>query len=314
MFSGQGSQYHQMGKKLFEHHSVFRRWMVMLDAIARDVMGESVLDHLYDEKKRIADPFDRLLHSHPAIFMVEYSLGRVLLDSGIRPDYVLGTSLGEYASAAFAGVMTAEELFKAVIKQAEFVESGCNAGRMIAILHDARLYYDDPLIRDTSELASVNFGSHFVISGERKQIKDIEHYLKERNILYQSLPVSYGFHSSSLDPAAPAFKTHLQQMPCQKPRVPFLSSLHGMLLDDIPRDYLWDVVRMPVQFPKTVRELENDRECVYLDLGPGGTLANFAKRNLAAGSRSKCYAIITPFQQETKNLATIEGLFPATIF
>ena len=286
----------------------------MLDDIIREIMGESVLGHLYDEKRQMSEPFDRVVYSYPANFMVEYSLAQALIGSGIKPEYVLGTSMGEFASAALADVMKAEELLEILLKQAEYLETYCKAGGMLAIIHDVKLFNEVPLIRDNSELASVNYDSHFVISGEKKQLNDIGRYLKSSNILYQPLPVAYGFHSSYIDSAAPAFKKYLQQISYQKPRVPFISCLHGTFLEDISCDYLWDVVRMPIQFPKAIRELEKNHTCMYLDMGPGGTLANFTKRNLAGDSKSESYAIMTPFNQELNNLEKIQGLLPAKIF
>src|SRR3990172_1974894 len=109
MFSGQGSQYYQMGKDLFTLQPVFREWMNRLDHIAYTITGEHVLDKLYHEKKRMDEPFDRVLYSHPATFMVGYSLARLLIESGIYPAYVLGASLGEFVSATVAEVMGLED-------------------------------------------------------------------------------------------------------------------------------------------------------------------------------------------------------------
>lgn len=313
MFSGQGSQYYQMGKELFQHNAVFRRWMLTLDEIVREFIGESVIGHLYDEKRRMSEPFDRVVYSYPAVFMVEYSLAQTLLQRGIEPDYVLGTSMGEFVSAALAGVTKTEESLKILVKQAECLETCCEAGGMLAIIHDVTLFNEVPLIRDNSELASVNYDSHFVISGGKQPLNDIGRYLKDNDILCQALPVAYGFHSSWIDAAAPVFKKYLREIPSRKPRIPFLSCLHGTFLQDISGDYFWDVVRKPILFPKAILELEDKGKCIYLDLGPGGTFANFAKRNLAAGSPSESYAIMTPFHQERKNLGKILQLLPARI-
>ena len=73
-------------------------------------------------------------------------------------------------------------------------------------------------------------------------------------------------------------------------------------MEKISHDYFWDVVRMPIQFPKAIQKLESGADNIYIDLGPGGTLANFAKRNMTDQSNSRCYTIITPFHQELKNL------------
>ena len=84
MFSGQGSQYFQMGKPLFEGNAVFRHWMIRLDGLAREISGKSVIDAIYSSGK--AEVFDRTLLTHPAIFMIEYSLARCLMHEGVKPD------------------------------------------------------------------------------------------------------------------------------------------------------------------------------------------------------------------------------------
>lgn len=314
MFSGQGSQYYQMGKELFEHDPVFRRWMVALDDIAREIMGESVLRHVYDEKRKRSEPFDRILYTHPAIFMVEYSLAQVLIESGIKPDYVLGSSLGEFTSAALAGILGVDDLLKSVLKQAESFETHCEKGGMLAIIHHADMYNATPLIYENSELASINYDSHFVVSGEKEKLKEIERFLISKNIICQSLPVSYGFHSSYIDPAALSYKNFLRLKFHQTPCIPFVSCLSGTTISNIPTDFFWDAVRNPIQFPKAIRALETGRDRIYLDLGPGGTLANFAKHIVANDSKSESYTIMTPFNRDLKNLEKIRGLFPANIF
>jgi trans-AT polyketide synthase/acyltransferase/oxidoreductase domain-containing protein len=130
MFSGQGSHYYQMGKELFEQQPIFQKWMLKLNEMASDTLGESVLDKLYDQTKPKSSLFDQTLYSHPAIFMVEYSLSQMFLEKGIMPDYVLGTSMGEFAAAAVARVMEVEELLVALIKQAQMLETHCQPGGM----------------------------------------------------------------------------------------------------------------------------------------------------------------------------------------
>lgn len=100
MYSGQGSQYYQMGKDLFDTEPIFRNEMQRLDALVRERLGVSVVDIIYDNNKRISDLFDRTLYTSPAIFMVEYAMTQTLVQKGVKPDYLLGTSLGEYIMLA----------------------------------------------------------------------------------------------------------------------------------------------------------------------------------------------------------------------
>ncbi|HBV96376.1 MAG: acyltransferase [Peptococcaceae bacterium BICA1-7] len=308
MFSGQGSQYYQMGNELYLQNPVFREWMNRLDRIALSMLGQSVVNQLYGQEKRKSDIFDRTIHTHPAIFMVQYALAQILLESGIRPDLVFGVSLGEFVSAAVAGVMEAEKLLELVIKQAVLLEGCCPDGSMLAIIDDCAVYGEIPVIYENSELASVNYPGHFVVSGEKGKIKKIESFLREKGIIHQELPVSYGFHSSLIDPAAARYANFLRHYHCTDAKVPIVSGLYGNIINQLPEQYFWDIARMPMQLPKAVRELEDMRDCLYLDLGQG-TLTNFIRRNLTGDSHSEVYPIITPFGSELRCLAKVKSLF-----
>ncbi|UJF34767.1 acyltransferase domain-containing protein [Paenibacillus hexagrammi] len=308
MFSGQGSQYYQMGKDLFHNHPVFRNWMLHMDDIVQRLIGRSVLHEIYNEQRRKEEKFDRTLFTHPAIFMVEYALSQVLIESGIRPDYVLGTSLGEFTAIAVSECMSVEDVMECVIKQAEVIESHCQKSGMLAILDSVDVYHEDQLMFKHIELASVNYHSHFVVSGENERLAEVVQWLAEKNILYQLLPVSYGFHSSCMDPAEEQYRSFLRSMSFNKPVIPVISSLFGAQLLEVPNSYLWEIVRSPIQFQEALLGLEKRSGCIYLDVGPAGTLANFTKYNLAKDSVSSFYPIVTPFGQDMKHVMKIESL------
>ncbi|MGA1823800.1 MAG: ACP S-malonyltransferase [bacterium] len=309
MFSGQGSHYYHMGKELFEEHPGFRKWMYTLDTIVGDHMGESIIQRLYDEKKRKSDVFDQTLYTHPAIFMVEFALSAILSENGIEPAYVLGTSMGEFASAGCADILTPEELLEALIKQAQLLETHCRKGGMLAILSDLSLFDTLSSLYKDIECASINFDTHFVISGEPDTLLSISSFLKKRGINYLLLPVSQAFHSSFIDPAASLYTDFLRQKSCASPQIPFISCSRATVLHALPHDYFWEVIRKRIEFKKTIQHLEEKNNYIYLDLGPSGTLANFVKYTITKDSGSKSYAIMTPFGQELTNLEKIKDIF-----
>ena len=94
MYSGQGSQYYHMGAQLYEECAHFRDSMDALDYYFREYTGESVLKHVFSHTHNKADPFERMLYTHSAIYMFEYCLTKLLFRDGIEPDFYLGTSLG----------------------------------------------------------------------------------------------------------------------------------------------------------------------------------------------------------------------------
>lgn len=309
MFSGQGSHHYNMGKELFTHHSTFRKWMLQIDDLVYRTIGKSVVAEIYNDQKRIDEKFDRTLLTHPAIFMVEYSLLQVFLEMGIKPDFVLGASLGEFTAAAASGIMGVEDIIDCIIKQAGIFESSCKIGSMLAVVDNPKLYHETPFLFQNSELAAINYHSHFVVSGEAEKLNQIKDYLNAKNITCQLLAVSYGFHSSFIDPAEKIYQKFLETKTFNKPLVSFVSCLLGKSLTEIPNNYFWEIVRNPILFQQAIQELEKQEECIYFDLGPSGTMANFTKQNLTNDPKMRCFSIMTQFNQELKSIETIKKLF-----
>ena len=306
MFSGQGSQYFQMGRELFEKNDTYRRWMVRLDETARQSSGQSVIESLYSSARGKGDPFDRTLLTHPAIFMVEVSLAQTLIEAGVRPDMVLGASLGSFAAAAVAGFMDAEDALSAVIRQAMALEEQCEPGGMIAILADPALFAEE-LFCGRSELAAVNFSSHFVVTGKASELAEIEAELKAREIGYQRLPVTFAFHSQWIDEAKVPFVSFMRSVGRKQNRLPLVCCDQAAMVAELSGDYLWDVVRRPIRFRETIARLEREGVCRYVDVGPAGTLATFLKYQLPKTTRSTVHAILTPYGLDQKNLAAVSA-------
>lgn len=304
MFSGQGSQHFHMGRSLYDGNPTFRTWMDRLDEVARRVSGQSVLAALYEDGRGKGEPFDRLVVTHPAIFMVEYSLAQSLMEAGVRPDMVLGVSAGSFAAAAVAGFIGAEEALTVAIRQAAALEASCEPGGMTAVLGDPALYTES-FLSSRSELAAINFASHFVVSARRTELGDAEAALKQRGVSYLRLPVSYAFHSQWMDEAKAPFESSMKSIRWQQGRLPLVCCDRTDILSDLADSFFWDVVRRPIRFRETIARLEQQGPRRYIDVGPAGTLATFLKYGLPAASTSKVHTILTPFGTDQKNLAAV---------
>lgn len=308
-FSGQGSNYYNIGKDLYNHEGTFRKWMEQLDEIAKPLIMESILSIMYNDNKNITDIFDRTLYTHPAIFMIEYSFYKYLIEKKIYPDYVLGFSLGEFTSAAIAGIMTYEEALKIIIKHAEIIEKKCEKSGMLAILHDLEFFDDLQKEIPYIELSSINSNNHFVISGPNESLGKISYILKEKGIINQLLPVSYAFHSSLIDPAAEDFKNYLRSFNFNAPSIPYISCEKASFINDCDifrNNYFWDITRNPILLKDTIVFIEKIGDFNYIDLGPSGTAINFVKMNLSGYSNSKLFPSFTPFGVNLSNISKLE--------
>jgi bacillaene synthase trans-acting acyltransferase len=305
MFSGQGSQYFHMGRALYDGNDTFRDWMVRLDDIARRSLGRSVIETLYSDAHSMGNTFDHTLLTHPAIFMVEYSLAQSLIHAGVWPDIVLGVSVGSFAAAAVGGFIGVEDALTAVIRQAIALEVHCEPGGMTTVLADPALFEED-FLSGRSELAAVNFSTHFVISARRTELAEIEAALRKRKIDYQRLPVAIPFHSQWIDDAKAPFESFMRSIRRKQGRLPLACCDQTAILSDLSDDYFWNVVRRPIRFRETIARLERQGARRYIDVGPAGTLATLLKY-MTPATRSTAHAILTPYGSDQKNLAALSA-------
>lgn len=312
MFSGQGSQYPQMGRQLLETHPLFAEHMRRLDQLAHEQTGLHVLDAIYSNAK--SHTFDRTLLTHPAIFMIEYALAQCLISEGITPDATLGASVGSFAAAVIAGQLDVNDAMRAVIAQARAFEAHCERGTMLAVLAEPQLFEED-FLRERSEMAGINFAKHFAVSTSLQEASALEVEFKRRGINSQRLAVSYAFHSRWIDPARDDFLNMLRSVSTRAGDLPLVCCDRARALQTLPENYFWDVVRRPIRFRDTVAHLEQSSAHRYIDVGPSGTLATFVKYGLPAHSKSSAHSVLTPYGQDQKNLENlirnVHGLAPA---
>jgi bacillaene synthase trans-acting acyltransferase len=281
--------------------------MLSLDETVRKLSGNSVVRALYLDGHGKGAVFDRTLLTHPAIFMVEYSLVQVLIRGGVTPDVIVGASLGTFAAAAIAGLLKVEDGLHAVLHQAATLEAHCEPGGMLAVLADPKLFAED-FLATRSELAAVNFSTHFVVAAPHAELIRIEADLRLRGVTFQRLPVSFAFHSRWIDPAQQPFDSVARAIQSRKGSIPLVCGGESAPLMELPASYFWRVIRQPIRFQEAIAQLERAGAHHYIDVGPAGTLATFLKYGLPASSRSTIHSILTPFGQEQKSLATVLAL------
>jgi acyl transferase domain-containing protein len=305
LFGGQGSQYYQMGLRLYENDPVFKFWLNKSSEIIKELDPDyrDFIDKIYS--KPVHMQFKDLKYTHPAIVAVEYALYKTLIEKGISPDYVLGSSLGEFTAAAVAETCDLRDILQLVLKQAALIEESCPKGGLTAVLGPLELYHK-PELKQIVTLAGINFENHFTIAGSDKKLDLAESYLKEMKIYYQRLPVEYCFHSSEIDQVEHKFKDCCKKICFNYPNITMLSGYDGEQIGQITVDYFWEAVRRPVNFQKIIQKIEKKQKSIYIDLTPNGTMANFVKYNLSLNSESKFYSILSAFNTELKSMDKIE--------
>jgi acyl transferase domain-containing protein len=324
MFPGQGVQYFQMGRMLYDGNETFRFWMDRLDAVAADYVGQSIVGVLYDRERAKGEPFDQIVYTHPALFMVQYAMTRTLLAAGCAaPDYLLGASLGEFIAAAVAEVAPPEVMLFDLIKQARLFDAHCE-GAMLIVIDDVATFRTNPAFATDCELAGTNFDRCFVVSGPTGRIEQVAAQLKQQDVVHQRLPVSVAFHSSRVDHLQELFMRTFAGMTSAAAKIPVVSCagpVNGAApangaaeKDRFSAAYWWQVIRQPIAFQRTLIEFDRDhRQAVYLDLGPSGNMASFAKYNFPTAAHQRILPVMTPFGRDLEAVDSARGKLAALL-
>jgi malonyl CoA-acyl carrier protein transacylase len=303
MYSGQGSQYHGMGRELYQHNAVFREAMQTCAGLYRSLTGRDMLAELYDETRRHAELTDIEL-SHPALFSIGHALTQVMLDGKVRPDGVLGYSLGEYVAACVAGVLPLPQAMAVVVEQAKLLrEHGCGGG-MLSILAPPDHFEHHAALYAGTTLASRNFEQNFVVSGARETLAALKRRLDEQGVVAQRLPVAQGFHSPGIDAIESPFKRFVDGIALQPPQLPIYSASCGGAPQHLDTNHFWNAIRARADFCRAVDAVVADGPCRFVDLGPSGTLATFIKHGYG-GRIAQAPAI----NQFGRNLQSVSKLF-----
>lgn len=314
MFSGQGSQYFRMGEELYRLNPTFRREMQALDQLVIDALGVSVIDAIYGATRRFERPFDQILLTHPALFMVQYSLAKSLMQEGVQPDYVLGASLGEWIALAVAGMLSPEQALDLVVKKAILFNQNCPSGGMLAVLSNRNLFDNGQHLFSGCEFAASNFSDHFCVSGDNTSIDCAERSLRNYQISCEKLPLNQPFHSSLVDPLYKDFLQLFNGVAFSTGDVALVSSASTRITDRVTREHFWDVIRKPINFYRTVQNLSSDSKLIYVDHGPSGTLANFVKYGLSSQRYQRIFRIITPAGRDAVNYMQFLNEMKQTVY
>ena len=311
LFPGQGSQYFNMCRELYQSESTFRTALQQCDRLlaACGNFSGSLLDYIYAQSNPRL--LDETAVTQPAVFAVSYALAQMWLAWGVRPKAVMGHSVGEYVAACLAGVLSLEDAILLISERGRLMQALPAGGAMAVVMADAD-QVSDKLARlgipaeQRPVIAAINSPVNTVVAGEHHGVNLLLEALRQEKIASHKLAVSHAFHSPLMEPMLDDFVAVLDTVCFQPPQIPIVSNVTGEFSETLDADYWLRHIRQPVQFAASVRCLLEEECDILLEVGPGTTLLSMI-RQIATTEKALACPSLDRHKQDWQALSEAAG-------
>ncbi|HSH79415.1 MAG TPA: SDR family NAD(P)-dependent oxidoreductase, partial [Herpetosiphonaceae bacterium] len=312
LFSGQGAQYAQQGRGLYETEPAFAQ---VLDACAirvGHVLGRPLLDWCYGDGAT-DEEVARTAIAQPLLVAFEVALAQLVIDWGLRPSAVVGHSIGEVAAAAVAGILPVEEALLLARERGRLMDALPDGGAMAAVFAPESTVRTS-ITRQGSEvtIAALNGPREVVVAGSTAAVDEMLAALHHEGIATKRLRVSHAFHSPLMAPMLPPFAGMLQALAASAPKVPFFSTVRDGSIDGVTdrldAAYWLDHVTRPVLFAAAIERLLMEGYDTFVEIGPGSTLCGVVGRICAEkGKEALVQPLLRHGQDDERSLLEAIG-------
>ena len=308
MFPGQGSQHVNMAAELYRTEQTFKEVVDQCCEYLVPELGFDLRSLLFADETRVAEVTAQLNQTsatQPALFVIEYALARLWMEWGIRPEAMIGHSIGEYVAACLAGVFSLKDALTLVAARGKLI-GDLPGGAMLAIPFseaEAAAFLGSEL-----SLAASNSPRMSVVSGPVEAIDRLEKQLTEQDLICHRLRTSHAFHSAMVEPVLETFADLVAKANPQPPQMPLISNLTGTWMESTDPQYWSKHLRHTVRFARGLQTLSENRRLVLLEVGPGQHLSGLAAGQLDGEKCSVVSSLPHPRKPRSEVASMLEAL------
>lgn len=282
VFSGNGSQFAEMGHVAYAASARFRAEITEIDALFAPLAGWSITGCL---TRPIPDEdLQKTSIAQPLIYAIQSALVACLAEAGILPTAVLGHSVGEVAAAEASGALSRADAVKLIFLRSKHQEGARGKGRMLVVATSGdeveRLL--EAFAQPGLEIAAVNSLTSTTVSGPGDLIKSFARHCRAARIATVALDIDYPFHSSALEPLHDAMVADLAFIRPRQSRIPFFSTVTGMDApgETLGADYWWRNIRQCVRFLPALQAAADANDKIFIEIGPRAILTGAISESL----------------------------------
>lgn len=283
MFPGQGSQFVNMGRNIYEQEPVYKSAVDECVALLKGSAQENILEVMYNDGDEAAatETLKNTLYTQPALFIASYAMARLWISWGITPNILTGHSIGEFVAAHLAGIFSLPDAVKLIATRALMV-SEAEGGDMLSVrMPEAEV---KAILPGTLSIAVLNTKTATVVAGPADEVAKFSALLVEKNIAVRVLQTSHAFHSAMMDSVVAPFEAVVKTVKLSAPTKPIISTITGKWLSEAEAldPHYWAMhVRRTVRFADVANLLAEDETRVILEVGPGNVLSTLVRQQAA---------------------------------